>query len=430
MIRPEVVAVVFVATFLGFSCAPGSAPKGTIEIGYIGAGSMGGDYSGPGQPNQLGAAFAIARAGSVRGFTLKFVALDDTEMGAFSADKGEEDVRQLISDDKVLGVVGPLRSPVAYRVTAVANLAHLAIISPTNTYPCLTLVRDYCQMNGQQMLVAMRPTGKNNYFRIAASETYLGPAMADFAYETLGLRKIAVWDDQEASGQDIADRFTSQFTRRGGSVVARQGFVTTNVWSLDGTWLKPDLQPWLRQAKAAGAEAIYAGAWNHVCLARQESQGIFAPNSYYLGPDGAGDLSPSGMTEDDCISEAGAMANDHLFASRGLGDAYLNPSAAATLAAYAKLHPDPSDTNPHTFAGYDSAAILIDAIGRAIDADGGKMPSRQEVIDQIGKTTNFPGLTGTYTFSSLGDPTTPTLQILQYRAGAWTPVNNITVAAS
>src|SRR5579864_314677 len=65
-------AVLLVATFLGFGCTVGGAPKGTIEIGYIGAGSHGGDYSGPGLPNQAGAAFAVARAGSVRGFTLKF----------------------------------------------------------------------------------------------------------------------------------------------------------------------------------------------------------------------------------------------------------------------------------------------------------------------------------------------------------------------
>lgn len=158
----EGAALLLFAAFLGLSCNSGSEPKDTIEIGYVG-GLSGGDYSGRGLPNEAGAEFAVERTGSVRGFPLKFVARDDTEMGAYSGNKGEEVVRQLISDSKVLGVVGPLRSPVAWQVTAAANIAHLAIISPTNTYPCMTLVRDYCQVNSLQLAVAMRPTGKNNY---------------------------------------------------------------------------------------------------------------------------------------------------------------------------------------------------------------------------------------------------------------------------
>lgn len=119
--------------------------------------------------------------------------------------------------------------------------------------------------------------------------------------------------------------------------------------------------------------------------------------------------------------------NDHIYASRGIGAPYLNPSAGDTIAAFIKVNPDPAENNSQTFAGYDSAAILIDAIGRAIDANGGKMPSRQQVVDQLSKTTNFQGLTGIYTFTDAGDPATPTLQILQYKGDAWKPVRNVTV---
>ena len=55
------------------------------------------------------------------------------------------------------------------------------------------------------------------------------------------------------------------------------------------------------------------------------------------------------------------------------------------------------------------------------------MPTRQQVIDQMAKTSNFPGLTGTYTLNAAGDPTTPALQVQQYKAGAWTTVKNIAV---
>jgi ABC-type branched-subunit amino acid transport system substrate-binding protein len=56
------------------------------------------------------------------------------------------------------------------------------------------------------------------------------------------------------------------------------------------------------------------------------------------------------------------------------------------------------------------------------------MPTRQQVVDQMARTINYRGLTGVYTFDANGDPTTPTLRILQYKRGAWTPIKNITIA--
>src|SRR5579864_4484352 len=64
------------------------------------------------------------------------------------------------------------------------------------------------------------------------------------------------------------------------------------------------------------------------------------------------------------------------------------------------------------------------------NADGGRMPSRQQVTSQLAHTTNYAGLTGTYTFGPLGDPTTPTLKILQFKGGSWITVANLTVASS
>ncbi len=392
--------------------------KGTIEIGSDM--NITGDEL-LGLPVQYGAAFAVARTQSVRGFTLKFVPLDDAVKGHYSVDKGAQNVQQFISDVRVLGMVGPIESVLAKAEIPLANRAGLAMISPTNTSPCLTQtpdqrVIDWCAKLGGPSAADLRPSGRNNYFRIPAADTFLGPAMADFAYDTLRLRTIAVWDD-ERQGVIQADTFTTEFTKRGGTVVARQGFDTTT---------RPDFHAWLTVAKAAGAEAIFAGAFptTFACVPRGESVGIFDPGSYYLGPNGFFSL-----PDQECAADADPMANSHMYASSGLGDANLNAGATATIAAYYKLHPKPSDTNAFTWAGYDIAAILIDAIGRAIDADDGRMPTRLQVIDQLARTNNFVGLAGTYTFNPNGDLTAPTLQILQY-SGAWSPIKNVTVASS
>src|SRR2546425_12927859 len=126
---------------------------------------------------------------------------------------------------------------------------------------------------------ALRPTGKNNYFRVAANDTFQGPAMGDFAYDTLGLKTIAVWDDQEPFGLGVANNFAKEFTKKGGTVVARQGFDTSS---------KPDFHAWLNKAKTAGAQCIYAGATSasYGYIARSQRQGSFDANSHYLCPDG------------------------------------------------------------------------------------------------------------------------------------------------
>jgi len=417
MVRSRGLAVLIAATFVAFACGSttggGSASKGTIDIGSD-LPTSGADASS-GLPTQYGAAFAVSQAKTVKGYTLAFVPLDDAVNGVHNPTKGVQNVQQFISDSKLLGMVGPFNSGVAGAEIPVANQAPLGMVSPSNTNECLTIAFDYCQKYAGYTPSSLRPTGKNNYFRIAANDTFQGPAMADYAFDTLGLKTVAVWDDQEPFGLGVANNFAKEFQKKGGTVVARQGFDTSS---------KPDFHSWLNRAKAAGAQGIYAGATSATfgCIPRQESQGIFAATTYYLGPDGIGD--------GQCLKDSGAMANDHMYASQGVADANSNPTAAATIAAYKAAHPNAADTGAYTFAGYDCAAILIDAIGRAIDANNGNMPTRQQVIDQLAKTTSFQGLTGTYTLNAAGDPTTPALQIQQNQTAGWTTVKNISVSAS
>lgn len=402
-----------------------ATPDRTIEIGIETTSAL-----TAGDAVRNGAEFAIARAGSLAGFHLKFVLYDDSNNGVYDEGVGAGNAYTMVGRDSLLGVVGPVFSPVGVSLIPIANKAHLAIISPTSSVQCLTLSRDFCPEAWSY--AALRPNGKNNFFRIAAAEPFRGAAMADFAVKTLQLRRVAIWSDQRPEwGMAEADAFSSEFTRDGGLVVAREDFDISS-WSSDGNepTLPPDFRSWLIKARSSGAQAVYSGAglgWPDCTRWAQASQGILDPAIAYLGGDAGPDPSadPGGSPQGQCIADTSAVAAGRIFASSDLGDASLNPGAASTIAAYRKAHPG-YQFNPNTFAGYDAAAILIAAISRAINADHGGRPTRQQVVDQLFSVRNFRGLTGVYSFSAIGDPMRPTVAIMQFTNGSWVATRNVT----
>jgi branched-chain amino acid transport system substrate-binding protein len=229
--------------------------------------------------------------------------------------------------------------------------------------------------------------------------------MFDFAAKTLHVTKFAVWDDSEPFGRGVADNFATAVTGTpGDSVVSRKRFDSN----------KKDFTDFLTDAKATGAQAIYVGGTSASagCVARGQWNSVFSGTDlYYLGPDGIGDQQ--------CITDSGSMATDHMYASQGVSDATQNPDAKSIVGAYKKAYPNVSDIGAYTYAGYDCAATLLDAINRAVDANGGNKPSRQQVVDALAQTKSFTGLTGVITFNSAGDPTAPSLQIQQVKNGTW-----------
>ena len=411
MVRARGLAVLITATFVAFACggtSGGGGSKGEIDIASD-LPVSGADASS-GLPAQQGAQFAITRAATVRGYTLKFVPFDDAVNGAHDAQKGVQNVQAMLANSKILAMVGPFNSGVAKAEIPVANQAPLAMISPSNTNECLTQTLDYCQAANGFTPASLRPTGTNNYFRVAAADTFQGPAMADFAIKAgpppagLGITKVAVWDDEETFGQGVANNFAKEFTAKGGTVVDRKSYDPK---------AKKDFKDFLASAKDKGAQGIYVGATSATggCIARGQMAGLFNPDIYYLGPDGIGDPQ--------CLKDSGSMATSNMFATQGVADATQNPDAKAVVDAYSAAYPGSSNVGAYTFAAFDCAAILIDAIGRAIDKNGGNMPTRQQVIDAVASTSSFKGLTGVITFDANGDPTHPTLQLQQVKSGAW-----------
>jgi branched-chain amino acid transport system substrate-binding protein len=402
------------AALFAFACGGGGGTggtggsKGTIKIGV--ELPLSGTEGSQGQPMLKGVRFAVDKAGgSIKGYTLQVADYDDAVNGTHDPQKGAQNVTAMIGDPKLLAFVGPLNSSVAKNEIPNATDAHLAMISPANTNVCLTKDAPdprfpYDAACGG-LAAQLRKGNPNNYFRVVTTDDYQGPAMADFFLQSLKLTKVAVGSDNQTYGKGIADSFTAEFKAKGGTIVGtRFDYDSQNT---------NDFKPWLTAAKAAGAQGIYVGGVvsTKVCIVRAQMQGIFDPATPFGGGDGI-------VQDNECVKAAGAMA-PNVYSSIAAVDPMHVPSAKATIDAYKKAYPGANDYTAYSIVAADAAGIEIAAIGRAIDANGGTLPSdplkaREAVRAEIAKTLNYQGALGSTSFDKNGDTNVKIISIYDY----------------
>ncbi len=274
-----------------------------------------------------------------------------------------------------------------------ASPASLAVLSPSNTLDCLTDRSAPCLAS---------PRAKNsptNYFRVAARDTLAAQAAADFAVRKLGISQFAVLTNpiDTPYARPMADAFSSEVAEIGGRVVYRQDFFP----------LAPSFAPVLRDARAAGAQAVYmsTGA-DPACALRRDMNGIFPSDAYLIVGDRLGD--------EGCIEDASLVGktDDHFVLTLATAQPRSIPSPLKVLD---RGH----GFDIYTLAAYDCANILIDAVRRAIRANGGKIPTRQQVREAVADTANFKGITGTYSFDPNGDVADPGFSFYTIQRGSW-----------
>jgi branched-chain amino acid transport system substrate-binding protein len=409
-------AIAMLAAVLSFACGTGGGSsnsssggnKGTIKIGV--EMPLSGTEGSQGQPILKGVRFAVDRVGgSIKGYTLQVSDYDDAVNGTHDPQKGAQNVTAMAGDTKVVGFVGPLNSSVAKTEIPIASDAHLAMISPANTNPCLTKdnpdPRFPYDAGCAGLAEQLRKGNPNNYFRTVTTDDYQGPAMADFFLQSLKITKVAVGSDNQTYGKGIADSFSAEFKAKGGTLVG-----TRFDYDQQNT---NDFKPWLTAAKAAGAQGIYVGGVTStkVCQVRAQMQGIFDPSIPFGGGDGI-------VQDSNCVKDAGAMS-PNVFSSIAAVDPTHVPSAKATIDAYKKANPAPTDYTAYSIVAADSAGILIAAIGRVIDANGGSLPSdptkaREAVRAEVAKTKNYTGALGSTSFDNGGDTNVKIISIYEY----------------
>jgi branched-chain amino acid transport system substrate-binding protein len=375
----------------GNSGTSGGGSKGTISIGVDLPES--GAAASSGLPTLNGVKYAVLKAGgSVSGWTLTVENRDDAVGGAYNADKGVQNVTDLINNNAVVAMVGPFNSAVAKAEIPVANDAGFTMISPSNTNPCLTKDLSSCAYHPQDLRKKA-----NNYFRVVATDDLQGPAMADYAFNTLGIKTIGVLDEKTVFGVGIADAFQAQFQKDGGKF-KRDSYdpKTTTDW-----------RSILNGFKDFGATAMYVGGTDDqgACKPRGQMNALGIGSWPYLGGDG--------IETSQCIDDA-ADAASGVSSTTASADAGQISSAATVIADFKKSFTGANDYGAYTMSAFDAANIEIAAIKKAIDGGGDptKVNAFRELVRvNVSKTSNFQGVLGSTTFDANGDTSAKVISV-------------------
>ncbi|WP_241826962.1 branched-chain amino acid ABC transporter substrate-binding protein [Streptomyces graminilatus] len=327
---------------------------------------------------------------TVPGVTFKVLALDDKAIPA----SGQQNATQLVGNDKVLGVVGPLNSGVATQMQQVFDTAGLVEISPSNTAPELTQGKNWQTSKSRAF---------KTYFRTATTDALQGGFAAEYAFTTLKKRNVFVVDDKQTYGAGLAKLFKAGFTKAGGKVAGEDHVNTGDT----------DFSALVTKIKNSKADLVYYGGQYDESekLTKQLKDG--GAKIPLFGGDG--------MFTPTYIETAGKTSEGDLVTSVGAPVDSL-PSAADFIKKY-KASGLKGDYGTYGGYSYDAATAIIKAIGNVVK--DGKVPSdaRAKIVAEVQKS-KFDGIAGPVAFDEYGDTTNKQLTVYQVTDGKWKAVKS------
>jgi len=294
------------------------------------------------------------------GYTVEFVPYDDQA----TPDVGVSNAQNIVNDPAILAVIGHLNSGVAIPSSEVYDTNNLVMISPANTNVNIT----------DRYLPTVN--------RIAGRDDTQGAAGAAFAKTLEGVQNVYVLHDNTAYGQGVAEFFQAEATKQGLTVLGFEG--TSEASNFDGI-----IQPILAQSP----DLIYFGgiySQTGVFIKQAREAGY---EGYFVGPDGFDSSDFSGLAGD-----------------QGVGTYYTSVAAPVSFypdaAQFAADYTAKFSASPEPFAAqaYDATGIAINAITLAAQRSNGEVPSRALVASIVRGTSDYKGLTSTYSFDPIGDP--------------------------
>jgi branched-chain amino acid transport system substrate-binding protein len=264
-------------------------------------------------------------------------------------------VVKLIKRDRVVAVLGEVASSRSLAAAPECQRASIPMITPASTNPKVTEIGDYI-------------------FRICFIDPFQGEVMAKFAYENLGIRKVAIFKDiKNDYSVGLADFFENTFKKLGGQIVGNESYSEGDI----------EFRAQLTALKAQGPEAIFIpGYYTEVGLIARQSRELGFKGAL-LGGDGWD--SPRAV-------EIGGAAMEGTYYSNHYASDDPNPVIQNFITRFKSKYKEVPDAM--AVLGYDAALILADAIRSAGSLEGSK------IRDELSKIKNFEGISGFITIDN------------------------------
>lgn len=288
---------------------------------------------------------------------------------------GVSNAEMLISNSDVLGVVGHLNSGVAIPSSVKYEEGKLVMVSPANT------------------AVKLTEEGKKTVHRICARDDAQGPKAAMYAKNTLGVKTAFIIHDKTAYGQGLGDQVKMQFEKDGVQILGYEGI----------TQGEKDYSAVLNQVTAKNPDIIFFGGLypeGGILIKQARDKGY---KGYFMGGDG--------LDSSDMIKIAGSAVEGVVFTSVA-GDVTQTEEGKKWADEYKKTTNKPLET--YSVYGYDSMNVILNGVLDAIKANGGKKPSREQVLDAVHKTKDLQGQFTKVTFDDKGDNVNADVFIYKY----------------
>ena len=374
-------------------------PKGKLRI-YT-SWPMQGAMIPEGTGMKNGVDLAVSEVGGVvAGYCLEVVNLDDAspQTGKWDGAVEAENANKTVADPLAVVYIATYNSGAAMISIPITNRAHMAQITPANTYPGLTKKKGAAPGEPEKY----RPMGFVNYFRPNPADDIQGAVGARWAKQR-GHKKVYILHDQELYGKGVADVFEVSAKKLGLQVAANEGI----------DWKQPDQKPVLTKIRASGADLVYQGAvvetGAQLVIRQMKDLGLVAARGVkYMGPDG--------LYQDELLKAAtcdAVMATDFRMTFGSLPFEKMKGVGATTYENYKKKF----GKEPSSYALYavEATRMALDGIKRAAPQIDKAMATkdiksaRDAIRKAVAGTKDFDGLNGKFSLDENGDTTTETM---------------------
>ena len=278
MIKPIKIGALAIAGALALAACSGGSDSAGSDVLVVGTDLplQGASADASKSTNEV-IALVLEQAGGKAGdYTVEVKEYDDSTAakGAWDDAACAKNAQDHVANANEVAIMGTYNSGCAKIILPVANEAGLLMVSHANTYPGLTITWDA----GEPALYY--PSGARSYARVIAHDGFQGTAAAQYMYNELGKRTLALLDDTQAYGIGLADAVEAEFTKLGGTVL-RSG------WDIKAGSINTST---FEKVKGQGADIVYyAGIFdnNGVQLVKDKTA-VLGDNTVFpsMAPDG------------------------------------------------------------------------------------------------------------------------------------------------